>query len=163
MAKASAFSPGFNEAGFRDAIKNTMLMGVPEKPEERLTWWWQRSETYSPDDPAGDPYDWTQPPVSSTPGNPKLPDKDTTKEQSLVVNYALEFSARPAGSANTVFGEVDTSRAIVSLSDTDYEQIKDAHYATIGNTTYRIQFHGPPVGLFGYTLHQLFLEAEDSA
>jgi hypothetical protein len=161
MAKASAFSSGFNEASFRNAIANTMLMGMPEDPAQRLTWWWHRDETYSPDDPAGDPYDWTSPPMVDTPGNPKLKDQGT--EQSLIVNYALEFSARPAGSANTVFGEIDTSRAIVSLTDTDYEQIKTADYATIGNTTYRIQFQGPPTGLFGYTLWTVYLEAEDSA
>lgn len=163
MAKASAFSPGFNEAIFRDAVKNTMVMGMPEKVEERLTWWWHRDETYSPDDPAGDPYDWTQPPVLDAAGNPKLKDPGAPAEQSLVVNYALEYSARPAGSANTVFGEIDTSRAIISLTDTDFEQVKTADYATVGETKYRIQFHGPPIGLFGYTLHQLFLEAEDAA
>src|SRR4051794_32687627 len=161
MAKASAFSSGFDEATFRQAIADTMVMGIPENPAERLTWWWHRDQTYSPDDPAGDPYDWTTPPIVDTPGNPTLKDKGA--EQSLIVNYPLEYSARPAGSANTVFGEIDTSRAIVSLTDTDWEQIKTADYATVGETKYRIQFQGPPVGLFGYTLHTMYLEAEDEA
>ncbi len=163
MAKASSFSNGFNEAKFRDAVANTMLMGMPEDPAERLTWWWNRDETYSPDDPAGNPYDWTQPPLTDAPGNPKLKDPGAPSDQSLIVNYALEYSARPAGSANTVFGEIDTSRAIVSLADGDYQKIKTADYATIGNTTYRIQFKGPPVGLFGFTLYSVYLEAEDAA
>jgi hypothetical protein len=162
MAKSSSFAGGFTEATFRDAVKNTMLMGIPENPAERLTWWWRRDQVYSPDDPAGVTYDWTQAPVTDLPGNPKLKDP-AGDDQSLVVNYALEYSARPAGGSNTAFGEIDTSRAIISLADTDYEQIKTADYATVGNVTYRIQFHGPPIGLFGFTLHQLFLEAEDSA
>lgn len=164
MAKSSSFAGGFTESTFRAAISNTMLMGIPENPAERLTWWWRRDQTYSPDDPAGDPYDWNERPVIDKPGNPDLQLRtDTGQEQSLVVNYALEYAARPAGGANTAFGEIDTSRATISLADTDYEQIKSADYATIGNVTYRIQFHGPPIGLFGFTLHQLFIEAEDSA
>lgn len=161
--KASSFSGGFNEATFRDAIHNTMLMGMPEDPAQRLTFWWRRDREFSPDDPAGNPYDWTAPPVSSQPGNPALPDPGVDADQSLQVPYALEFSARPAGSSNTVFGEIDTSRAIVSLTDSDFTQIATADYATVGDTRYRIQFTGPPQGLFGYTLHTIYLEAEDSA
>lgn len=163
MAKSSAFSSAFNESTFRTAILNTMLMGMPEDPAQQLAWWWHRDETYSPDDPAGSPYDWIQPPVTSTPGNPTLRDEDQVSEQSLIVPYALEYSARQSSSANTAFGEIDTSRAIVSLTDSDYEKIKTADYAKIGNTTYRIRFKGPAIGLFGYTLYQMYLEAEDSA
>jgi hypothetical protein len=163
MAKSSAFTPSFKEAEFRTAIYNTMLMGMPEDKALQLTWWWHRDQTYSPADPAGDPYDWGSAPMTDAPGNDDLKDPGTPAEQSLIVPYALEFSARPAGSSNTVFGEIDTSRAVVSLTDTDFEKIKDADYATIANTTYRIQFKGPGIGLFGYTLFQMYLEAEDSA
>jgi hypothetical protein len=163
MAKSSAFSPAFDERSFRQAILNTMLMGMPEDVTQQLTWWWRRDQTFSPDDPAGSPYDWTQPPVTDVGGNPNVKDEVSPAEQQLVVPYALEYSPRQSGATNTVFGEIDTSRAIVSLTDTEYEQIKTADYATVGNTTYRIQFKGPAIGLFGYTLYQMYLEAEDSA
>jgi hypothetical protein len=163
MAKSSAFSPAFNESSFRTAILNTMLMGMPQDPAQQLTWWWRRDVTYSPDDPAGSPYDWTSTPVTDTPGNPKVKDTGAPAEQSLIVPYALEYSSRQAASASTAFGEIDTARAIASLTDTDYEKIKTADYATIGETTYRIQFKGPAIGLFGYTLYQMYLEAEDAA
>lgn len=161
MAKSSSFSSGFDEAGFRTAILNTMLMGIPEDPAERLTFWWRRDQTYTPDDPAGNPYDWTTPPVTDTAGNPKL--RDTGTEQSLQVPYALEFSARPAGSSNTVFGEIDASRAIATMLDADYQQVKDADYATIGDSRYRLQFDAPPLGLFGVMVWTLYMEAEDQA
>jgi hypothetical protein len=161
MARSSSFAGGFNEPAFRDAILNTMLMGIPEDPNERLTFWWRRVQTYSPDDPAGNPYDWTSPPVSDHPGNPKL--KDTGTEQSLQVPYALEFSARPAGSSNTIFGEIDASRAIVTMLETDYLKVTSSDYATIGDSRYRIQFDAPPLGLFGVTVWTLYLEAEDQA
>jgi hypothetical protein len=165
MAKSSSFTSAFPEATFRQAILNTMLMGMPQDPAQQLKWWWKRIQEFSPDDAAGNPYDWTQPPVTDLPGNPGLSVKNTAPgaEQWLTVPYALEFSARQTGSSNTAFGEIDTSRAVVSLTDTDYEKIKTADYATIGDTTYRIQFKGPAIGLFGYTLYQMYLEAEDSA
>jgi hypothetical protein len=163
VAKASAFSAGFDEATFRSAIAETMVMGLPEDPAQRLTWWWRRDETFSPDDPGGHPYDWSQPPVLDAPGNPAVTDPGTPGEQSLVVNYALEYAARPAGSSNTAFGGIDTSRAVVSLADSDWEKIRTADYATVGNTRYLIQFQGPPVGLFGFTLYQIYLQTEDAA
>ena len=172
MAKSSAFSSGFDETAFRDAITNTMLMGIPENTAERLTFWWRRAQTFSPDDPAGNPYDWTSPPIIDNPGNPNLPDPGDQQgatptgaiaDQSLVVPYALEFSARPAGSSNTVFGEIDASRAVVTMLETSFTQIATADYATISNSRYRIQFSAPPVGLFGVSVHTLYLEAEDEA
>jgi hypothetical protein len=161
MARSSAFSAGFDEGAFRDAIHNTMLMGMPENVAERLTFWWNRDQTYTPDDPAGDPYDWTSTPVTDHPGNPTLP--DVGGEQSLSVPYALEFSARPSGSSATVFGDIDASRAVVTMLETNYDKIRTADYATVGNTRYRILYSGPPLGLFGVTVHQVFLEAEDSS
>lgn len=161
MAKSSAFSGGFDEAGFRTAITNTMLMGIPEDPNERLTFYWRRDQVFSPDDPAGNPYDWTEPPVIDQPGNPNLPDKGG--DQWLQVPYALEFSARPAGSSNTVFGEIDASRAIVTMLESDYEKIRTSDYAVIGDSHYRIQFDAPPVGLFGVTVWTVYLEAEDQS
>jgi hypothetical protein len=159
MAKSSAFSGGFNEATVRDALFNTMLMGMPERTDQRLTWYWKRDQTYVPDDPAGNPYDWTAAPVTDNPGNPALP--DAGEDQSLQVPYALEFSARPAGSSTTVLGEIDTSRAEITLLDTDFEKIRTADYAVIDNSRYRIQFSSPPIGLFGLTVHTVYLEAED--
>jgi hypothetical protein len=161
VAKSSSFAAGFDEAIVRDAILNTMLMGMPEKPIERLTWYWNRAQVFSPDDPAGNPYDWTSPPIVDKPGNPKL--KDTGTDQSLQVPYALEFSARPAGSATTVLGEIDTSRAVITLLDTDFEKIRTADYAVIDDSRYRIQFDAPPLGLFGLTVWQIYLEAEDAS
>ena len=159
MARSSSFASGFNETQTRDAILNTMLMGMPDDVAQQLTWYWRRDRTFSPDDPAGNPYDWTAPPIQDNPSNPDLPDDGV--DQSLVVPYALEFSARPAGSATTVLGDIDTSRAIVTLLDTYYTQIQTADYARIGDARYRIQFDAPPIGLFGMTVWQVYLEAED--
>ena len=160
VARSSSFAPSFNEPAFREAILNTMLMGMPEDPAERLTFVWRRDRTWAPDDPAGNPYDWTQTPVTDEPGNPTLSDDGI--EQTLQVPYALEFAAKATGAANTVFGEIDMSSATITLMDDAYEQIKTADYVTIGDTRYRIQFDAPAVGLFGVTVWTLYAQAEDS-
>lgn len=162
MATSSSFTSQFPEALFRDAILNTMLMGVPDDEAQRLTWVWDRQLTYSPDDPAGNPYDWGSSPVTDTAANTDLPDPGAGEPQTLVVPYVLEFSPR-AGQASTVLGEIDTSQATVTLMDSDYERVKTADHAVIGDTTYRIQFDAPPQGLFGVTVWSVFLEATDES
>lgn len=156
MAGSSSFASQFPEALFRDAIRNTMKMGIPEDELARLTWHWNRAKSYTRPDTAGRPYEWTEEPTTNVSGNDDGVD-------SLVVDYALEFSARPAGSAITQLGEMDTSRAVVTLLDADWQIVKTADYATIGNSRYRIQFEAPPMGLFEVTVHTVYLEAVDEA
>lgn len=160
MATSSAFTSKFNEAKFRNAILNTFLMGMPESDGDKLKWFWKRDKTYSPQDPTGNPYDWGSTPVTDDPGNPDITDTPG-EDQYLIVPYALEFSSRPAGSVPTILGEIDNARAVVTLFDTDFEQIKTADYCTISDTRYRIQFDSTPFGLFGVTVWQVILEAED--
>lgn len=163
MATNSPFTDRFNEGKFRFAVRGAMQMGMPENDDDKLKWWWRRSRTYTAPDPAGNPYDWTSTPSSDQPGNPDIADPDPTKDQHLTVDYALEFSSRPAGSIQTILGEIDNSRAVVTLFDEDWEKVKTADYCTIDNSTYNIQFAGPAQGLFGVTMHTVYLEAVDEA
>jgi hypothetical protein len=157
MAGDSAFAAGFDAVAFRVAIRETMKMGAPPDPADQLTWRWKRLRTYLPEDQAHNPYDWTETAVTDAPGNP-----DET-DGSLIVDYAVEFSARPAGSVDVAAGQFDTSRAVVTLLDEDYEQVKTADYATIGNTTYDIDFTGPPIGMFAVGVFTVYLTARDEA
>jgi hypothetical protein len=161
MATSSSFSSSFPEADFRDGILNTMLMGISEDPAQRLQWVWRRDVTYAPDDPAGNPYDWTATPVTDVAGNATL--TDTGTEQFLVVPYALEFSIRPGSSVSTPVGELDVSHLLITLIDSDYEKVKTADYARVGDVTYNIEFKAPPTGLFGVTVWQVYLAAQDQA
>jgi hypothetical protein len=156
VAGSSSFSPQFPEALFRNAIQNTMRMGMPEDESKRLTWWWNREKDYVRPDPTGKPYGWSEAPTTNVAGGPN-------GEDHLVVDYAIEFSARPAGSVVTALGEMDTSRAVVTLMDADWQQVKTADYARIGDARYKIQFEAPPMGLFEVTVHQVYLEAVDES
>jgi hypothetical protein len=157
MAGNSAFAAGFDAEAFRENIRQTMKMGMPINVSDQLTWRWKRVRTYSPEDQAHNPYDWTEPTDTDAPGNADEPDGE------LVVDYAVEFSARPAGSVDVAAGQFDTSRAIVTLLDEDYEQMKTADYATMGSTTYDIDFTGPPMGMFSVGVYTIYLTARDEA
>lgn len=163
MATTSSFTSRFPEAKFRDAIRNTMKMGMPPEVGDQLAWFWKRTKTYEAQDQSATPYNLDATPVTNEPGNTAIPDADPTVDQRLYVDYALEFSARPAGSTSTVLGEIDTSRGTVTLFDVDFEKVKTADYAMIGDTTYRIQLSAPTIGLFGVAMQTIVLEAVDVA
>lgn len=145
----------FIASEFRSVIKTTMRMGIPEAPEERLIWHFNPVKAYSPQDAALKPYDYSTPPVLDQPSDPDNPDG------SKVVDYALEFASGTSLEAD--IGRFDTSRAVVTLLDVDYEEIRNADYAMIGRTYYEIKFVGPPLGMFDVTVYQVYLNARDQA
>lgn len=147
--------PNFDPNGFRASIKATMQMGMPLDPAERLVWHFREIKSYTTQDPALKPYDWTAAPQLNIPSDP-----DTPAGQ-RIVDYALEF-ARGTG-AETEVGSFDTTRLIVTLLDLDFEQIQHAEYATIGRVHYDIDFTGPPQGLFDVTVYSVYLTARDQA
>lgn len=161
MASSSAFASLFNEDEFRTNIRATMQMGMPEDEADRLTWVWKRERTYERPSRAGRPFDLGSAPVTDVATNDEL--DDDGGEQTLIVDYALEFSSRPAGSQTTMLGEIDTSRAEVTLFDVDWEQVRTADYCQISDAKYRIQFAGPPIALFAVGVITIYLEAVDEA
>lgn len=158
MASNSAFAAQFPEAEFRTAIRETMRMGMPELDSEKLTWFWNRAQTYQPDDLAGDPLDWTADPITDDPGNPE----GDAEDDGLIVDYAMETNT-PGNSDFTAVGIFNLQTIKVTLFDVDYEQIKTADYAKIGDVVYTIRLEAPPYALFAVTMHDLFLEALDEA
>lgn len=157
MATDSAFTALFPEAEFRDAIRNTMKMGMPEADADKLTWYWRRAQTYQPDDLAGDPLDWNADPLTDDPGNPEGDPED----DGVIVDYALETLANPE--AVTVIGDLNLQNVKVTLFDVDYEQIRTADYAQLRDIVYRIRFETPTTPLFGVTMHDIYLEAQEQA
>lgn len=145
----------FNASEFRAAIKGTMQMGMPTDDAEKLTWYFKRVKAWSPQDPAIRPYDWTATPTVDAPADPDNSDGQT------IVDYALEFSA--SSSTETDVGRMDTSKAVVTLLDVDYNEVSEADYAMVGSTTYEIEYVGPPIGMFDCTIYQVYLRARDEA
>lgn len=153
MANSSRFAAGFPTATFVDAVKQTMKMGIPQASAERLTWHWNADSDDVPS-PTGSPYEWDAEPSDPEPGTP---------ERSLQVDYALEFATRTTANTTTQMGTFNDPTATVTLVDSDYQQIKDADYCTIGNTRYEILFHGPTVAMFDADIHTVYIQAVDES
>lgn len=159
MATESAFAAGFDEAGFRTAIRETMKMGMPENDAHKLRWFWHRTQVFEQPDPGGNPYDWTEEANPDLPGNPT----DDPAGDGLIVDYAFDFNGSGAGGQVTPLGPVDPAKITVTLFDVDYDKIKTADYCMIGTTRYTIRFDAAPYALFGVTMHDVLIEAEDQA
>lgn len=151
----SVLGTAFSASDFRRAIHATMKMGMPPDVADQLTWHWDRTQEFSPQDRADRPYDWTRPPVVDLPGNPQETDG------ALVVDYAIEFQPRTI-SDETAFGEFNIPRAVVTLLDVDYELVKTADFCTLSNATYDVQFVAPVVGLFEVAVHSVHIRARDA-
>lgn len=143
--------PRFPAQRFRDAIRFAMHMGLPNAVQERITFRWTTQKTFSTHDPAGRPYNW-----GSTPAT-------TTSHADVLIDCAVEFTARPAGTRDTALGEFDTSRAVVTILDEDIDSVSGADTAIIGGNEYEILFTAPPMGLFEVTVYQLYLQARDES
>lgn len=145
------FGAGFDAAKFRDAIRNTMVMGMANTAADEATFRWTTKNNYAPESPLHDPYTWTQATTSSV----SHPD--------VVVPVAVEFSARPSASLETAVGEFDVSRAIITLLDVDYALIEGADLVVLGGNTYIIEFVAPPMGLFDVDVYQIYAAARDES
>lgn len=155
MASTSAFAAQFPEQQFRDAIRASMQMGMPESDDEKLIWRWNRQKTFVPSDPRGRPYDFTKIPVTDEPGNPE----GDAEDDGVIIDYALTI--RGQDETITSLGPINAQELTVTIFDVDWERIKDADYAQIGDVTYDIKFEAPPYGLFAVTMHDVYLEARD--
>lgn len=142
---------GFDAAGFRDAIRFAMNMGLPETESERATFRWNPARTFTTDDPAGLPYDWTDTPATET------------VHADVQVPVAIEFGAQAAAGTDTPVGQIDTSRAVLTVLDEDYQQIVGANEVVLGGNTYDIDFVAPPLGLFEVTVYQIYASARDES
>ncbi len=146
-------NPAFNPAVFRSTIKSTMLMGMPTDVSKRLTWHWKREVEFAKQSASKKPYDWTATPTVDLPGNTSV------SGDKLVVDYALEFATGTGD--ETPLGRFDSTRAVVTLLDEDYEKVKTADYATVDDSTYDIVYTAPPMGLFEVTVWEVHLQARD--
>lgn len=152
MARSTdpTFGTGFSESDFRTNIRNVMNMGLPQNEDERATFVWDPEYDYTIESPDGDPYDFSQTPIA------------TNAPENVQIPVAVEFvSNRTEG--GSAIGEFDNPRVIITVLDEDYELVKTADKVLLGGNTYTIRFWAPPVGLFGVTVYQAYLNAEDEA
>lgn len=148
-------NPAFPADQFIAGIKLAMAMGQPENAAEALSWHWRPEQTFTEADTAGDPYDYGDTPVTDAPGNAADP-----TDVGIIVDYALEFAV--VGATDTSVGQIDPSKATVTLLGAEYDRVKTADYAIIDGSHYDIDFSAPPQGLFNVTVYSVQLTARDA-
>lgn len=140
----------FDANGFRDAIRQAMVMGQPNDPSDQVTFVWLEEETFAAEGPgtlAEDPYDWTSTPTSTV-----------AARNVIQVNCAVEY--QPGVIAGEPMGAFDASRATLTLLDEDWANVQGADQVLIGGITYVIDPPGGvPSGLFDVTVWQLRVSA----
>jgi hypothetical protein len=146
---------GFNEAGFRDAIKFAMQMGLPEDESLRATFVWSSKKSFASADRAGRPYSFDAEPLSEQ------------NFEAIQVDCAVQWVDRSAQADFNAIGSFDSPRAVLTLLDVDFDKIQvygvSPDKVLLGGSTYNIQFTEPPVGLFGVTVHRIHIRAEDES
>lgn len=145
----SDLTSSFDSDGFREAIRNTMLMGMPNASSERVTFRWTDRKTFSKHDASGRPLNWYATPVS----NITNPDVE--------VPVAIEYSARASQAGNTTVGNFNNPRAVLTLLDVDFALVEGADKVIIDGSEYTVDFVEPPVGLFDVTVYTVHISAID--
>jgi hypothetical protein len=136
---------GFNADTFRTNIRNTMTMGLPNDPALQPTFYFRTTYTYPPDavlDPEGKPLD------------PRIQATASTASPAVQVPCAVEFAPDSTNNEGLV-GTFWSDRAVLTLLDTEYTQVKDAVEVDIAGRRYLIQQMNA-IGLGTVTVYQLY-------
>lgn len=141
----STFGAGFDGDNFRSIITQTMLMGAPNRVEQKATFYFEGKAEYEVTDPTGLPYDLSADVVS-----------DDLLRDPVVANCAVEFVDR--ASAVTPVGNFDTPRATVTMLDVEYATVAGATSVKLGGDMYDIRYV-TVVGLFDVDVFELNCEA----
>lgn len=151
MAKPTdpTFGTGFDAAAFRAAITSTMEMGLPVPAEERPTFRWKTEKTFEIADPEGRPYDFGA-----------APTKQTSYED-VQVPCSVQF-INMKGDGNAM-GQIDQPRAVLTLLDEHFQRVEGADEVLLGGNTYKIDYVGPPMGLFDVTFYNMYVLAVDES
>lgn len=145
------FGSDFDAKAFRDAITSTMLMGMPSDSEEQASFIFTNKKSFDVADAAGRPYDWSDAPSASSP----------PERAPVTIPVAVEFISRASLADGTPIGDFDTPKLIVTVIDEYFPQVKGASHIKIDNTTYKISYLAPPIGLFSVTIYQFYCAAVD--
>jgi hypothetical protein len=136
---------GFNADTFRTQITNTMIMGLPSDPALQPKFYFRSTSTYATGtlvDAEGKPID------------PRIKPTATSAAAPVMVPCAVEFTpdnSNDEGLAGTFWA----TRAVLTLLDVHYTQVKDAIEVDLGGRRYLVSYLEPPVGLGPVTVYRL--------
>ena len=140
---------GFSASDFRTNIRFAMNMAFPNATAEQPTFKFEKTYTY----PVGTKLDADGRPLDASVS------ASVSQPSDVTVPVAVEISdARPD---ETPVGTRRKVKAVLTILDEDYDQVKTAHRVLLGGDEYIISHVLPPIGLFDATIYQMVCYAVD--
>lgn len=133
---------GFDADNFRDKIRQTMLMGLPNVSADKPTFYFREVKTW----PAGT--------VTDTEGSPLDPriQPTITSPEPVQVPCAVEFKTT-RNDDEGLAGSFHDTAATLTILDVDWELIKDAIEVTLNGERYYISYESPVIALGPVDVH----------
>lgn len=141
-------------AEVEDLLRQTMVLGLPSDDADKPIFYFDRQVTWADFDVEGQPWDWTTAPTLDTTPPPVSP------------ICAYEFFS-PIGRSGAQYSEVGDwfpSTVIITIMATDFPDILNSSYVTIGPATTKwwFRYYRPLYGLGGLDVYQITMQAEDT-
>lgn len=136
----------------RDALRGTMVMGLPVNDADKPTFHFDPDRTWTEEDSAGLPWDWTATPTTDT----------TQAAVKPICTYEFFSPLGRQGATYTEAGDFTPTTVVFTMMDTDFASVLGFAYATIGNSDHKwyFRFWRPITGLGGLQVYQVHCTAE---
>lgn len=145
---AAKVPSSFNREQVREGLLTAMRFGEPTRDADKVTFFFpRRADTGQPADQEGVPFD------------PSVRPEDVG-DDAVTVECAVDYMDRSEELTEGA-GELKASRILITLLDTEYQQVRDFSYATIGGQRYNYSETIPPVALGTIDVWQVMCTAED--
>ena len=137
----------------KENLRAAMVMGFPVNEDEQPSFYFDSTYTYTYQDSAGNPFDWSASPATGISPGP------------VQVLCAYEFSAPLGrqGAHETAVGQFNPTTLVITMLDDEFESIQGFRYCTVGpsDEKWYFRFYQPAIGLGGMTVYQITCTAEE--
>lgn len=137
----------------REALRRTMVLGLPETESERPTFYFERVNTWDRFDSEGNPWDWTAAPVSSSQKAPVQP----------VCAYEFFSPLGRQGIHETEVGEFQPTTLVVTLLEDEFQEVSGFTYLTVGpgSQKWYFRYWRPAYSIADMTVYQIHCAVGD--
>jgi hypothetical protein len=142
-------------AQVRDALRQTMVLGMPVVEANRPKFFFERQVTYSDFDNDNKPWDWTAAPLTDVTPAPVQP----------ICTWKFFAPLGRQGQLVETAGEFNPTTVVFTFMDVDYDTMVNASNCTIGpnlERKYWFRYAQPESGLGGLGVYQVTFGAEDT-
>lgn len=141
-----------------EALRATMVMGLPENDSDKPTFWFDPTASWTSADAEGNPWDWTE-----VPDNGSL--EPTQKQVICAYEFTSPFGRQGAG--YTEVGEFNPNTLELTMFEDEFKEVYGFAYVTLGppdasgeRTKFYIRFWSPVMGFGEANVYQVICVAE---